>query len=32
MQNMRDAIEKQELDIFVRQFYQLRGKAVPSMA
>ena len=32
MQNLRDAIEKQELDVFVRQFYQQRGKAVPSMA
>ena len=32
MQRLRDAIEKQELDIFVRQFYQQRGKAMPSMA
>jgi len=32
MQGLRDAIEKQELDVFVRQFYQQRGKAVPSMA
>jgi queuine tRNA-ribosyltransferase len=32
MQSLRDAIEKQELDVFVRQFYQQREKAVPSMA
>ena len=32
MQGLRDAIEKQALDFFVRQFYQQRGKAVPSMA
>ncbi|MDD1632400.1 MAG: tRNA guanosine(34) transglycosylase Tgt [Methylococcaceae bacterium] len=32
MQNLRDAIEKQELDVFVRQFYQQREKSVPSMA
>ena len=32
MQGLRDAIEKQELDTFVRQFYQQRGKAMPSMA
>jgi len=32
MQGLRDAIEKQELDIFVRQFYQQRAKDVPSMA
>ena len=32
MQNLRDAIEKQELDVFVRQFYHQQGKAVPSMA
>jgi queuine tRNA-ribosyltransferase len=32
MQGMRDAIEKQELDVFIRQFYQQREKAVPSMA
>ena len=32
MQGLRDAIEKQELDIFVRQFYQQRGKFTPSMA
>jgi queuine tRNA-ribosyltransferase len=32
MQGLRDAIERQELDVFIRQFYQQRGKAVPSMA
>ena len=32
MQGLRDAIEKQELDTFVRQFYQQRGKAMPSIA
>ena len=32
MQGMRDAIEKQELDVFVRQFYQQREKTMPSMA
>ena len=32
MQGLRDAIERQELDIFVKQFYQQRGKAVPTMA
>ena len=32
MQGLRDAIEKQELDVFVKRFYQQRGKAVPSMA
>lgn len=32
MQGLRDAIEKQELDIFVKQFYQQRGKAMPLMA
>ena len=32
MQGMRDAIEKQELDAFVRQFYQQREKTMPSMA
>ena len=32
MQGLRDAIENKELDIFVKQFYQQRGKAVPSMA
>lgn len=30
MQDMRDAIEKTEFDDFIRQFYQLRGKGVPS--
>jgi queuine tRNA-ribosyltransferase len=32
MQGLRDAIERQELDIFVKQFYQQRGKAVPTVA
>ncbi len=32
MQGLRDAIEKKELDIFLQQFYQQRGKAVPTMA
>jgi queuine tRNA-ribosyltransferase len=32
MQGLRDAIGKKELDIFVRQFYQQRGKAVPTVA
>jgi queuine tRNA-ribosyltransferase len=32
MQSLRNAIEKQELDVFVRQFYQQRGKSMPSMA
>jgi len=32
MQSLSDAIENQELDVFVRQFYQLRGKAVPFVA
>jgi queuine tRNA-ribosyltransferase len=32
MQSLRDAIEKQELDVFIRQFYQQREKTVPSMA
>ncbi len=32
MQGLRDAIEKQELDVFVRQFYQQRGKSMPTMA
>ncbi|MCX7097361.1 MAG: tRNA guanosine(34) transglycosylase Tgt [Methylococcales bacterium] len=32
MQGLREAIEKQALDVFVSQFYQQRGKAVPSMA
>ena len=32
MQGLREAIEKQELDVFVRQFYQQRGKSMPTMA
>ena len=32
MRSLREAIEKQELDVFVRQFYQQRDKSVPSMA
>jgi queuine tRNA-ribosyltransferase len=32
MQGLRDAIGKQELDIFVKKFYQQRGKAVPTVA
>jgi queuine tRNA-ribosyltransferase len=32
MQGLRDAIEKQELDGFVRRFYQQRGKVVPIVA
>jgi queuine tRNA-ribosyltransferase len=32
MQGLRDAIERQELDIFVKQFYQQRGKAMPTVA
>ena len=32
MQSLRDAIENQDLDVFIRQFYQQREKAVPSMA
>ncbi len=32
MQGLRDAIEKQELDIFVSQFYQQRDKMAPSVA
>lgn len=32
MQGLRDAIEKGELDVFVKQFYQQRGKAVPTVA
>lgn len=32
MQGMRDAIEKQALDEFVREFYQQREKSMPSMA
>jgi len=32
MKEMREAIEKQVFDDFIKQFYQLRGKAVPSVA
>ena len=32
MQELRDAIEKKELDIFVKRFYQQRGKVVPVVA
>jgi len=32
MQGLRDAIESKELDVFVKRFYQQRGKAVPSVA
>lgn len=32
MQDMRDAIEKSEFDNFVKQFYQLRSKSVPTVA
>ncbi|MCK5830985.1 MAG: tRNA guanosine(34) transglycosylase Tgt [Methylococcales bacterium] len=32
MQDIRDAIEKSEFDGFVKQFYQLRSKAVPYVA
>jgi queuine tRNA-ribosyltransferase len=32
MQGLRDAIERQTLDSFVKQFYQQRGKDVPVMA
>ncbi|MCL7422718.1 MAG: tRNA guanosine(34) transglycosylase Tgt [Methylobacter sp.] len=32
MQGLRDAIERQELDVFVKQFYQQRGKAVPTVS
>jgi len=32
MQDMRDAIEKSEFDSFVKQFYQLRSKTVPTVA
>jgi len=32
MQGLRDAIEKQELDVFVEQFYRQRGKSVPTVA
>jgi len=32
MQEMRDAIEINEFDDFIKQFYQLRGKTVPTVA
>ncbi len=32
MQEMREAIEKQEFNSFIEQFYQLRGKTVPNVA
>ncbi len=32
MQGLRDAIERQELDFFVKQFYQQREKAIPTVA
>ncbi len=32
MKEMREAIEKQVFEGFIKQFYQLRGKAVPSVA
>jgi queuine tRNA-ribosyltransferase len=32
MQELRDAIAKKELDIFVKRFYQQRGKVVPVVA
>lgn len=32
MQDLRDAIEKRQLDDFVSRFYQQRGKVVPAMA
>ena len=32
MQGLRDAISNQTLDTFVRDFYQLRDKAAPSVA
>jgi queuine tRNA-ribosyltransferase len=32
MQSLRDAIETQSLDLFVKQFYRQRGKNVPAMA
>jgi queuine tRNA-ribosyltransferase len=32
MQSLRDAIETQSLDEFVKQFYRQRGKIVPAMA
>jgi hypothetical protein len=32
MQELRDAIATKELDIFVKWFYQQRGKVVPVVA
>ncbi|MGR8980427.1 MAG: tRNA guanosine(34) transglycosylase Tgt [Gammaproteobacteria bacterium] len=32
MLNLREAIEKQELESFVREFYRQRGKVVPTVA
>jgi queuine tRNA-ribosyltransferase len=32
MQGLRDAIAAQQLDSFVTQFYQQRGKDVPAVA
>lgn len=32
MKDMREAIEKSEFEIFIKQFYQLRSKAIPTMA
>jgi len=32
MQEMREAIEKQDFNSFIEQFYQLRGKTVPNVA
>ena len=32
MQGLRDAIENQQLEVFVKWFYELRGKAVPIVA
>ena len=32
MKEMREAIEKQVFEDFIKQFYQLRGKAVPTVA
>ena len=32
MQDMRDSIEIEKFDDFVKQFYQLRSKTVPTVA
>ncbi len=32
MQDMREAIEKSEFENFIKQFYQLRSKAIPTVA